>query len=103
MLTLAACSSDAFASDTLRRVQKPRPALVGALQPRTGSLSMMGPVASSAVIFGAANGLGLGISLATGWHYHLDLIGTGIFAVAAMAVADRKLLSSLTAWACPGV
>ena len=60
-MTLAS-TSDAFASDTIRRVQKPRPALVGALQPRTGSLSMMGPVASSAAIFGAANGLGLGIS-----------------------------------------
>ena len=101
LLTLAS-TSDAFASDTLRRVQKPRPALVGALQPRTGSLSMMGPVASSAVIFGAANGLGLGISLATGWHYHLDLIGTGIFAVAAMAVAGQAPLQRASAFAVAG-
>ena len=101
LLTLAS-TSDAFASDTLRRVQKPRPALVGALQSRAGSLSMMGPVASSAAIFGAANGLGLGISLATGWHYHLDLIGTGIFAVAAMAVAGQAPLQRASAFAVAG-
>ena len=102
-LTLA-CSSDAFASDTLRHVKKsPRPAFVGALK-RTSSVSMMGPLASSAAIFGAANGLGFGISLATGWHYHLDLIGTGVFAVAAFAVAgqapaQRASAFAVAAWA----
>ena len=99
LLLLMACSSDAFASDTLRRVKKPRPALVGALQPRTSPLLMLGPVATSAAIFGAANGLGLGISLATGWHYHLDLIGTGIFAVAAFAVAGQAPVQRASAFA----
>lgn len=96
LLVTLASTSDAFASDTIRRIQKPRPALAG------GSLSMMGPVASSAAIFGAANGLGLGISLATGWHYHLDLIGTGIFAVAAMAVAGQAPAQRASAFAVAG-
>lgn len=46
-----------------------------------------GPLTTSAKIFGAANLLGLGVSLATGSHYHLDLLGTGAFAVAAAATA----------------
>mmetsp|Transcript_58461 Transcript_58461/g.92631 ORF Transcript_58461/g.92631 Transcript_58461/m.92631 type:complete len:302 (-) Transcript_58461:74-979(-) len=44
------------------------------------------PLATSAIIFGAANAVGLGISVATGSHYHLDLIGTGIFSVAAIGL-----------------
>lgn len=44
------------------------------------------PLATSALVFGAANGIGFGISLATGWHYHLDLIGTGIFSVFALVL-----------------
>ena len=45
-----------------------------------------GPLATSAIIFGAANALGFGISVATGSHYHLDLIGTGIFSGVAIAL-----------------
>ena len=44
----------------------------------------MPPVGKSALIFGGLNGLGFGISAATGSHVHLDLIGTGAFAVAAL-------------------
>lgn len=46
-------------------------------------------LAQSALIFGAANTVGFGISVATNWHYHLDLIGTGVFTVAALAVGGR--------------
>ena len=52
-------------------------------------------------LIGAGNLLGFGISAATGSHLHLDLIGTGIFAVAAFATrgaaagqATRQLLSA---------
>ena len=53
----------------------------------------------SAIIFGAANTLGFCISVATNWHYHLDLIGTGVFAVVAVALRGsgepRQMLSSV--------
>lgn len=63
------------------------------------------PVGTSAAIFGAANALGLGISATTGWHYHLDLIGTGVFAVAAFATKGVTRAQGLSAaavgvWAC---
>lgn len=58
---------------------------------------LRGPLASSAAIFGAANGVGLGISAATGGHYHLDLIGTGVFAVSAAAVAGPSVRQRLSA------
>ena len=48
---------------------------------------MPSPLATSTKIFGAANLLGLGVSLATGSHYHLDLLGTGAFTLAAIATA----------------
>ena len=42
---------------------------------------------------------------ATGWHYHLDLIGTGVFAVAALALRGATLAQGCSAgavalWAC---
>lgn len=55
------------------------------------------PVATSAAVFGAANALGLGISAVTGWHYHLDLIGTGVFAVAAYATRGVTLAQGCSA------
>ena len=39
----------------------------------------------STAVFAGANALGFGISMATGSHLHLDLIGTGAFVVAAAA------------------
>ena len=36
-----------------------------------------------------APGTGFGISVATGWHYHLDLIGTGIFSAASLALVGQ--------------
>ena len=54
---------------------------------------------TSTAIFGAANALGFGISAVTGWHYHLDLIGTGVFALSALATTGggepRQRLSGL--------
>ncbi|CAE7256037.1 unnamed protein product [Symbiodinium sp. CCMP2592] len=48
------------------------------------------PLATAGLIFGAANAVGFGISVATGWHYHLDLIGTGIFSAAALALCGQS-------------
>ncbi len=42
------------------------------------------PMIQSFSIFGAANLLGYVISLATGSHLHLDLLGTGAFALASL-------------------
>ena len=56
------------------------------------------PLVTSAAVFGAANALGFATSIATGWHYHLDLIGTGAFTAAAVATAgtgcSRQRLSA---------
>ena len=54
--------------------------------------------------FGAANAAGFGISCATGSHVHLDLIGTGAFAVSAALTSGaeaRQFASSafVGAWA----
>jgi steroid 5-alpha reductase family enzyme len=43
------------------------------------------PLIKSTVTFALANGLGWIISLATGSHVHLDLLGTGAFAVAGLS------------------
>jgi len=43
-----------------------------------------GPLVQSTIIFAVANGLGWIISLLSGSHLHLDLIGTGAFAVAGL-------------------
>jgi len=75
---------------TQRRAVRPRhvpPALVAS------------PVAASSAIFGAANGVGFAISVATGWHYHLDLIGTGVFALAAYASRGVTLAQGCSAGA----
>lgn len=55
------------------------------------------PLTTATGIFGAANGLGLTISLATGSHLHLDLIGTGAFVAAAGATCGPDLRSTLSA------
>ena len=63
------------------------------------------PLLQSAAIFAAANGLGFGISAATGSHIHLDLIGTGVFSLAALATMGagevRQVVSAgaVTLWA----
>ena len=44
---------------------------------------------SSGLVFGAANGLGFGISALTGSHLHLDLLGTGAFVGAAVALRGK--------------
>lgn len=59
----------------------------------------LGPVAASAAVYGAANALGFGISVATNWHYHLDLIGTGVFAISALVVRGGGLVQQVSAGA----
>jgi len=59
----------------------------------------MAPIPGSAAVIGAANVLGFGISVATGWHYHLDLIGTGCFAISAVAVMGGAPVQRLSAGA----
>ncbi|KAJ8599150.1 hypothetical protein CTAYLR_008291 [Chrysophaeum taylorii] len=65
--------------------KKKRPAIV------------VGSLARSAKVLGAANALGFGISVATGSHVHLDLIGTGAFTVAAAATRGRALRTAVSA------
>jgi steroid 5-alpha reductase family enzyme len=55
------------------------------------------PLVLSAAVFGGANALGFGISVATGWHYHLDLIGTGAFTAAALVTAGTESRQRLSA------
>jgi len=70
-----------------------------------GAAALLGthPVLQSAKVFGSANLLGLGISLATGSHAHVDLVGTGAFVAAAFATrgqSARQLASTamVAAW-----
>ena len=53
---------------------------------------------SCAAQYGVANVLGFGVSVATGWHYHLDLIGTGVFAVVALSCTGVHLRQRLSAF-----
>jgi len=103
-LTLLAAPVAAFA-----RVHGPTTSLRRhVITPRTShapALVAAAPLGTSSAIFGAANALGFAISAATGWHYHLDLIGTGIFAVAALALRGATLAQGCSAgavalWAC---
>mmetsp|Transcript_6985 Transcript_6985/g.9784 ORF Transcript_6985/g.9784 Transcript_6985/m.9784 type:complete len:311 (-) Transcript_6985:2715-3647(-) len=50
-----------------------------------------GALGKSAAILGVCNAAGLGISLATGSHLHLDLIGTGAFTIAAVSTSSTSL------------
>jgi len=60
----------------------------------------MPAIGSSAAVFGAANALGLGISTVfKNCHYHLDLIGTGAFAVGAWALRGTELTQQASAGA----
>jgi len=56
----------------------------GGSAPLRSSPLPLGPTQTSNLIIGALNAIGLAISLATGSHLHLDLVGTGAFAVAAL-------------------
>jgi len=73
--------------------------MVAAAAPVSGGVpaATMSPLLTSAAIFGAANTLGFGISVTTGSHYHLDLIGTGVFAFAAAATAGIEARQRLSA------
>jgi len=48
------------------------------------------PLLQSAKIFGAVNSLGLAVSITTGSHLHLDLLGTGCFAISALRTLGPK-------------
>jgi len=69
-------------------------ALIKELRERSGTpqmaLSPLGPLWRSAKIFGAVNSLGLAVSLASGSHLHLDLLGTGAFAVSALCTLGAR-------------
>jgi len=54
------------------------------------------PLLSTAKTLGSLNAIGFGISLATGSHVHLDLIGTGAFTVAAATTPGRNVRSVLS-------
>lgn len=69
---------------------------VGAAAPPVMSA---GPIATSAAVFGAANAVGFFISVGTNWHYHLDLIGTGVFAISALVVCGSSQVHRLSAGA----
>ena len=55
------------------------------------------PSVTSAAVFGIANTLGFGISVATGSHLHLDLIGTGVFAASALVLRGATRSQNLSA------
>ena len=59
------------------------------LSAAAGPAAAVPALAQSALVFGAANAVGFGISAATGSHLHLDLIGTGVFVVAAGVIGGR--------------
>ena len=58
---------------------------------------MMSPLATSTAVFAGANLLGFGISISTGWHYHLDLIGTGVFTISALLLRGTSRVQQLSA------
>ena len=96
----------AFAKESILKPARSRPAVRNAAASvalpnlRGGDTKMaMGPLATSAAVLGAANAVGFGISVVTNWHYHLDLIGTGIFAVSAVLVRGAGLVQQLSAGA----
>lgn len=69
---------------------------------RSRALAMMlfaSPPATSLAIFGVANAIGFLISAATGWHYHLDLIGTGVFSISAFILRGDTLAQACSAGA----
>ena len=88
-------SSPALGIAQRQGASRPRPAALRTPPPTLVS----SPLATSAAAFGAANALGFGISAATGWHYHLDLLGTGVFAVAALATKGVTRAQGLSAGA----
>ena len=63
----------------------------------TTTMSASNPLWTSAKVFAGCNRLGLGISLAKDTHTHLDLIGTGAFAVAAYATKGPTAASRTSA------
>jgi len=56
-----------------------------------------GPMLDSVKVFGAINLLGLVVSLVTGSHLHLDLLGTGAFAIVAFLTRGPDLRSRMSA------
>ena len=50
-----------------------------------GGLVVAPPLMRAVKVMAGMNLLGFAVSLATKWHYHLDLIGTGAFVVSALA------------------
>jgi len=101
--SLAAVAQEAQPALT-RRAYSPlatsaRGAGAASARPSPKIIASAGPLGQSAAIFGAGNALGFGISALTGSHYHLDLIGTGVFAVSALALGVPEPRQRLSAGA----
>ena len=61
--------------------------------------SATSPIVTAATTFGAASLLGFGISMVTGVHYHLDLVGTGVFTVVALGTTGVHMRQRTSAFA----
>ena len=72
--------------------------LVAHRSPAPGMVAPLPSIGASAALFGAANALGFGISaIFTNCHYHLDLLGTGCFAVVAWVLRGTTLTQQASA------
>lgn len=107
LLLLQLALSSALAKEPIappRSVRAVRTSTLSVPAGRAGFSSLrMGAMAKSAVVIGAANAVGFGISVGTQWHYHLDLIGTGVFALSALLVrgvnsAQHFSAGAVTLW-----
>ena len=89
-------------TDALHARLRPQPPLRAAAHNNARHPSpvlVASPVVKAAGAIGAANVLGFGISALTGWHYHLDLLGTGVFAIAAFVTRGITLAQQCSAFA----
>ncbi len=73
------------------RVKSPKPSALRAPPVVLG----LGPIAASAAIIGAGNVVGYGLTVATRSQYHVDLVGTGLFAVSALALRGASGFASM--------
>ena len=90
-----------FASPQIAPLLRPAPALCRRAAPAPHMSDVIAPwiepSVTSAAVFGIANTLGFGISVATGSHLHLDLIGTGVFAASALVLRGATRSQNLSA------
>eukprot|EP00966_Prymnesium_polylepis_P065550 1521200-Prymnesium_polylepis.1 len=82
---------------TKRLLRRPAALTRSRMLTTTSAPTPPSPLWASTTIFGVANAIGFGMSAATGWHYHLDLIGTGAFTFAAAATSGGALRQRVSA------